>query len=482
MPFVIRNDNYFPIVIPDATEETDGLMSAADKTKLDGLSPGGGSAPPVNAIQTSDGTGGFLGSANFTYINGTGVILVGDGTAAYAFSDGTKFISNGVGDATLFCASSLSISNGLGEINLDNDGTLDFRAIGLGALFRSSITIDTGQPLQWQDGFNMESSGSGGGTIAAAGGDVLVTAPIGGVTLSANDLFFNGFTNDTVDFEGWSVVNFGLDGNLNVFRVGTADSTTNVNLASTQVNGDFRVVIGPGSNTIDMFSDQTTTIDGSSGLILTSTNGGASLNSDVGTVSVTAPNGGVDLSGNGETLQLDGGGDPGFILNTGNGQQFRVNSTAWLFVDPNGTGEVTMSSSGIGGTTANVKAATNLNLYGNIANAGSGTDVVIQNFGVTTGKIILQSNEAISYIAPLFNCSAVTKFDWSPSSATFKTSTGDTTINGGKFALYAGTPHSQAAAITAPTGGATIDTQARTAINAILSAIGKTNGIGVTAN
>lgn len=42
MPYVIEHFDHFPHEIPDATESSDGMMSAADKAKLDGLSPGGG--------------------------------------------------------------------------------------------------------------------------------------------------------------------------------------------------------------------------------------------------------------------------------------------------------------------------------------------------------------------------------------------------------------------------------------------------------
>lgn len=42
MPFVIDTNTVFPVTIPDATEARAGLMSAADKIKLDSLTPGGG--------------------------------------------------------------------------------------------------------------------------------------------------------------------------------------------------------------------------------------------------------------------------------------------------------------------------------------------------------------------------------------------------------------------------------------------------------
>lgn len=53
--------------------------------------------------------------------------------------------------------------------------------------------------------------------------------------------------------------------------------------------------------------------------------------------------------------------------------------------------------------------------------------------------------------------------------------------DGSTVGLYSTTPVSQAAAITKPTGGATIDTEARTAIDSIIDAIGASSGIGVTA-
>lgn len=49
---------------------------------------------------------------------------------------------------------------------------------------------------------------------------------------------------------------------------------------------------------------------------------------------------------------------------------------------------------------------------------------------------------------------------------------------GGYVSLYGETPVTQAAAITAPSGGATVDSQARTAINSILTAL---TNIGITA-
>lgn len=50
--------------------------------------------------------------------------------------------------------------------------------------------------------------------------------------------------------------------------------------------------------------------------------------------------------------------------------------------------------------------------------------------------------------------------------------------SGGVVGLYGETPVAQAAAIPAPTGGATQDAEARTAINLIRSAL---SGIGITA-
>lgn len=50
-----------------------------------------------------------------------------------------------------------------------------------------------------------------------------------------------------------------------------------------------------------------------------------------------------------------------------------------------------------------------------------------------------------------------------------------------QVALYGGTPVPQASAITAPTGGATVDTECRAAVASILTAIKASTGIGVIA-
>ena len=53
--------------------------------------------------------------------------------------------------------------------------------------------------------------------------------------------------------------------------------------------------------------------------------------------------------------------------------------------------------------------------------------------------------------------------------------------DGSTVGLYGTTPVSQASAITKPTGGGTIDAEARTAIDLLIDALGASSGIGVTA-
>lgn len=55
MPYTIENFQHSPHVIPDATEESAGVMSAADKRKLDSLSPGGGTLRFTYTIKPGDG-------------------------------------------------------------------------------------------------------------------------------------------------------------------------------------------------------------------------------------------------------------------------------------------------------------------------------------------------------------------------------------------------------------------------------------------
>lgn len=48
MSFKIDTNTVMPIVIPDATQSAAGVMSAADKVKLDSLAPGGDSFQSIN--------------------------------------------------------------------------------------------------------------------------------------------------------------------------------------------------------------------------------------------------------------------------------------------------------------------------------------------------------------------------------------------------------------------------------------------------
>lgn len=58
---------------------------------------------------------------------------------------------------------------------------------------------------------------------------------------------------------------------------------------------------------------------------------------------------------------------------------------------------------------------------------------------------------------------------------------GDLDHDGTNVGFYGTTPVAQAAAITKPSGGGTIDAEARTAIDSIIDAIGATSGVGITA-
>lgn len=59
MSFRIETTTKWPIVIPDVTETSDGLMTAADKIKLDGLSPGGGGG--FNVVEVAGNYGASYG-------------------------------------------------------------------------------------------------------------------------------------------------------------------------------------------------------------------------------------------------------------------------------------------------------------------------------------------------------------------------------------------------------------------------------------
>lgn len=77
MPFEIPTNTVFPIEIPDASHTHAGLMSAADKIKLDSLIPGGGTTLAqtyLNATGPSDNT--------IVYDDALGGVIISDPTSA----------------------------------------------------------------------------------------------------------------------------------------------------------------------------------------------------------------------------------------------------------------------------------------------------------------------------------------------------------------------------------------------------------------
>lgn len=472
-------------IVSGGSAVVDGTIPGQINLTISGS--GGSPAGPTGAVQVNGG-GSFAGSSSFTITGGAGmhfdadvgqtqfdlfndwnVTIPGDldivtagskgisiaasGGSKIKFADGSM-TTNGVGDMTLMCDSSLTMGNAAGgAYNVDADGSLDLRANGIGTRIHEPLILDDNVLIGW-GGFGISGNGTGTVTVAGDGSQIIFGGGAatltdngsssivldGGGTITAtvgSSYRVNGLSGGTADFEGFGDVEFGLDGGIGTFRVATSDSTEKVNLAGTQVNGNFTVAIGGGSNTVSIFADQVATFAGSSGVVVTSDNGGATLNSDVGTVNITAPqaninltstNAGVYIFGNGVTAQFDGGGDPGIILSAGNSTQFRVSAAKWLDVDPGGTGAITLSTVAFGGGSVDVKGNTTLNLYANISDGGA--DLTIQNFGVSTGDVALVSNHAIVATAPTFKSGPITAFDFSPSSGPTKTGSGAVSING----------------------------------------------------
>lgn len=114
MGLVIASYNNWPITLPNATDTSDGIMSAADKLKLDSLSPGSELPPqPGNAgkLLTTNGTSAswtniFTGSS-YEFVTPGGIIVLSnpDGTGPYIYGPG------GPGDAAEIWFTNLS--NGL---------------------------------------------------------------------------------------------------------------------------------------------------------------------------------------------------------------------------------------------------------------------------------------------------------------------------------------------------------------------------------
>lgn len=244
MPFVIRNDNYFPIVIPDATEQTDGLMSAADKTKLDGLAPGGGSAPPANSVQTSDGTGGFLGSADFTFVDGVGVVLADDMEI-----DGTLDVP------TIHHGGGVTIStDAAADINLNTAGNVFVGGV-LGLTAIGSVDA-SGTPLLLGTFSPLVQIGAGTGADET-------------VNLAATKVY------DTFLVDSGSGTNFTVD-------VGAGIISQNATVTWEVVCGPSSIIIDTVENNITLVTDHDVTIEANDTVFLNANAGEARIGDSVG--------------------------------------------------------------------------------------------------------------------------------------------------------------------------------------------------------
>lgn len=108
MPYTIDTNTFWPIVIPDATTTTDGLMSAADKVKLDSLPSG-----PITLQEIYDTSTGYETNMlvqNLQNAFGGGLFIVDNAVpintdALFSASNATATNSFGVqGDAFGFAA------------------------------------------------------------------------------------------------------------------------------------------------------------------------------------------------------------------------------------------------------------------------------------------------------------------------------------------------------------------------------------------
>lgn len=80
MPYRIANFDHFPHDVPDATELAAGVMSVADKIKLDSLSPGSGTNALAYALPSGSFTLDLAANFQFIYVSPTGSDILGNGT------------------------------------------------------------------------------------------------------------------------------------------------------------------------------------------------------------------------------------------------------------------------------------------------------------------------------------------------------------------------------------------------------------------
>lgn len=171
-----------------------------------------------------------------------------------------------------------------------------------------------------------------------------------------------------------------------------------------------------------------------------------------------------DQSGGFSTIFINAG-DPNGTLASFDTGDLCIDTTTpalWLATSPGGTTWAGVGGSG-GGGPVSITGAGETSSPGDLLQTGGFTvdDTAVGDgfFVNTIGEVLIQGDNA-----------------------NLTDTGGGTSVGGSGLGFYSATPVPQPSAITHPTGGTTVDTQARVAIVAILNALGQAaGGVGVTA-
>lgn len=405
-------------------------------------------------LGASASVAGDLGGRFIAKSNGGSQTLTLDGDTTIANTDGDGTMSFTTSKGSIFIAESdtnrLRLVSGAGAtIDMTAGGSVN--VTGIGGLLLSESNSGNSLDLAW--------SGDGVSLFTNNGAQIQGNAFLNLLDGSGGYLHFNGGAVDLADGSGSHLVmddngNYYLSSAGDMFISGADGTTLTLNNSL-----GFTAVTGSGAASL-VLNDNTASLGAASTINITSDNGDIGINASAGGISLTSSDshpitvnsnnssfsvngssaditthgGNITLTGNEGTVVSITGDDPGFTV-TGNGSHvFTADSIVWAKRDSsNGftqieggdslrlyatTGDATLNANG----TTECSGGSGLHLFANAANDGS--DLVIQNFGTTTGDVKLQSNAAVRIIA--VNClpSAVTNWDWSGSSGFTKTTAG----------------------------------------------------------
>ncbi len=202
-----------------------------------------------------------------------------------------------------------------------------------------------------------------------------------------------------------------------------------------------------------------------SGILKATTNNGVEMSTGLG--SAGAPN--YTFSSDNDTgMWRVGANTLGFSTNAIQKVNIGSDGATWIRGDDAGTNAV-LNVLTIGHNTSGTPAA------------GYGTGLVFQGESTTTVDTTM-ADEQVSWVVPTHASRTAKRvfsiYDTAARTAMTMQASGSAAMLG----LYSATPVVQAAAISAPAGGAFVDAEARTAIASILTAIGAAaGGIGITA-